>query len=57
MFNKKEFVGKTIVDVDTRAVNYVVFTFSDGSKAAIEVEFVGHGIYGMSTVTPEITND
>lgn len=53
MFNKEEFVGKTIVDVDTTTVNYVVFTFHDGSKAALETEHHGNGIYGIDSVKPQ----
>lgn len=52
-FNKKEFIGKTIVDVNDRATNYLEFSFSDGTKTAIETEHVGHGIYGIASVNCE----
>lgn len=52
MFKKEQFIGKTIAKVDNRALNYLVFTFSDGTKAAIETEAAGCGIYGIASTNP-----
>lgn len=47
LINKRSFVGKTIKRMDTRAVNVIRFYFTDGTSAEIEVESLGHGVYGM----------
>jgi hypothetical protein len=44
---KEAFEGKTIKRVDTRAVNVVVFHFTDGTKGELEVEALGGGLYGI----------
>ena len=44
---KRDFVGKTVIDFECDAVNIIRFTFDDGSRLAIEVDAVGPGIYGM----------
>lgn len=36
--DKKDFEGKTIAELDCRAVNLVRFKFTDGTTIAIEVE-------------------
>lgn len=41
-------LNKTIVKVDARAVNCVVFYFSDGTKLDLETEYAGHGLYAIS---------
>ncbi len=45
----KMFVGKTISKLDIRAVNCVVFYFTDGTTAELEVEAVlpSMGLYGI----------
>jgi hypothetical protein len=43
----RDFVGKTIKRIDTRAVNVWRFFFTDGTAIAIEVEAVGLGLSGM----------
>lgn len=44
---KEDFVGKTITDLECDAVNIIRFTFDDGTRLALEVDAMGHGIYGM----------
>jgi hypothetical protein len=50
-----QFNGKTIAKLDNRATNMVVFHFTDGTKAALEVECVlpSIGLYGFASVDPE----
>lgn len=49
---KSDFVGKTIKDVDCRAVNVLKLFFEDGTSIEIDVESFGHGISGMATYAP-----
>lgn len=50
--NHKDFVDKTIEKLDTRAVNEVVFYFTDGTKVALETEAAlpSLGLYGIAQV-------
>lgn len=43
----RHFRGKTIASVEAKSVNYLVFLFTDGTKAELEVEAVGGGLYGI----------
>lgn len=47
LIRKKDFIGKTIQNMDVRAVNVVVFTFTDGTRVELEVEGLGNGIAGI----------
>lgn len=47
----KDFEGKKIIKVDVSAINSWTFCFDDGTSILIEVEAIGHGLYGM-LVTP-----
>lgn len=49
LLKNKDFAGKTIEQIDAKAVNIVYFYFTDGTSLAIEVEAVGPGIYGLVT--------
>lgn len=49
IIHKKDFIGKTIVKVNSDSVNYLEFTFDDGTVAAIEVAYMGHNIYGIES--------
>lgn len=51
----KDFVGKTIASVNTRAVNSWTFKFTDGTTTTVEVEAVVPtiGLYGMAIITDE----
>lgn len=55
--NQKDFVGKTIASLDTRAVNEVVFHFTDGTTVALETECAlpSLGLYGIAQVAPKLT--
>lgn len=55
--NHNDFVGKTIESMDTRAVNEVVFCFTDGTSAALETECVlpSLGLYGIAQVPPALS--
>ncbi len=44
---KEDFIGKTVTDFECDAVNVIRFVFEDGTRLAIEVDAMGHGIYGM----------
>lgn len=52
MLNIKSFVGKTIKSIDTKAVNCIIFTFTDGTSVGIEVEAVlpALGLYGIAQI-------
>jgi hypothetical protein len=39
-------VGKTIKRIDETACNCLNFEFTDGTELLLEVEAVGHGLYG-----------
>ncbi len=43
---KAAFYGKTIKWIDTKSVNFWVFHFTDGTKAGIDTEAMGYGLYG-----------
>lgn len=50
MFDKTQFIGKTIVEIDDTEPNYIVFIFTDQSKVAI-----CHGCYhGFEIASVEI---
>ena len=38
---------KTIVSVNASAVNVIHLTLGDGTSAELEVEHMGHGLYGI----------
>ena len=44
---KKDFVGRTIKRVDSSACNIWRFEFEDGGSVALEVDALGHGLYGL----------
>ena len=46
----KTFVGKTIAKVDTKAINCVTITFTDGERVLLEAENAGPpvGLIGLS---------
>jgi hypothetical protein len=48
--NNKLFVGKTVKEVDSTAVNCCIFHFTDGTSVMIETEAVMPtlGLYGLS---------
>lgn len=46
-----DFVGKTIISIDTRACNIWRFSFSDGSSISIEAEVLNGGIPVMQVCT------
>jgi hypothetical protein len=52
----RDFVGKTVAQVDVRAVNIIRFFFTDGSAVAIEVDHFGHDLWGM-VACDECTDD
>jgi len=43
----RRFRGKTIASVEAKSCNYIVFLFTDGTKAELEVEAVGAGLYSI----------
>lgn len=45
---RKLFKGKTIKKVDAKSVNHLIFHFEDGTKSELEIEYMGHNIYGIS---------
>ena len=45
---KTDFVGRTIKRVDSGACNIWRFEFEDGGIVAIEVDALGHGLYGLT---------
>ncbi len=47
LIKKHLFVGKTIERIDADSVNVTRFYFTDGSVVEIEVEAMGHGVYGI----------
>ena len=43
-----KFIGKTIAKVNSEAVNYWIFYFTDGTSIAIEVEYLhSKSLYGI----------
>jgi len=51
-----DFVGKTVAQVDVRAVNIIRFFFTDGSALAVEVDHFGSDLWGM-VACDECTDD
>lgn len=49
---KKDFEGKTIQSVDVQACNIIYFTFTDGTRLAIEAEVQWPGIPTMEACEP-----
>lgn len=51
MINHNDFVGKTIQSIDSSVVNAVVFHFTDGTKAELEVVAVlpSLGLHGIQS--------
>lgn len=47
LLRSSDFKGKTISRIDAHAVNVTRFYFTDGTSATIEVDALGHGVYGM----------
>lgn len=51
---RKHFKGKTIKKVDTSAINFWIFTFTDGTKAYIEASvWIGIGVMNMTDINGE----
>ena len=45
MFDWKDIVGKTVKKVNTKNINIVILSFTDGTSMAIDTEAVGYGLY------------
>ena len=45
--NREHFIGKTIKEVDFEMANYIVFYFTDGSKAELQAS----SLYWIEEVT------
>ena len=52
--NEKNFVGKTIAEVEASGVNCIVFKFTDGTSTMLTTEAVlpGIGLYGIIEEKP-----
>jgi hypothetical protein len=42
-----DFIGKTVSRIDSEAINYVRFYFTDGSSISLETERVVGGVMGI----------
>jgi hypothetical protein len=51
--NPKTFAGKTVDRIDDTSLNQVIFFFTDGTTATLEVEAVmpTYGLYGITEVS------